>query len=60
MPKNKKIKKSKKTKKAKKVKLSKKTKLPLKVDDKKNNSPGPDEKPEIKKIKKTAHGKTYL
>ena len=55
MPKNKKIKKSKKTKKAKKakkVRLSKKTKLPLKVDDKKNNSPGPDEKPEIKKIKK--------
>ncbi len=51
MPKKKKVKKTKKVKKIKKVK-SLKVKTPLKIADKKNNIPGPDEKPEIKKIKK--------
>ena len=49
MPKKKKVKK---VKKAKKVKLLNKVKLPLKSSDKKSSTPGPDEKPEIKKIKK--------
>ena len=49
MPKKKKVKKVKKTKKA---KLLNKVKSPLKSLDKKNAIPGPDEKPEIKKIKK--------
>ena len=49
MPKKKKVKKVKKTKK---VKLLNKVKSPLKSSDKKNTIPGPDEKPEIKKIKK--------
>ena len=51
MPKKKKVKKSKKIKKVKKVKLQNKTKSNLKAVDKKT-IPGPDEKPEIKKIKK--------
>ena len=57
MPKKKKVKSSKKAKKIKTLKKSKilnKTKSSLKVLDKKNNIPGPDEKPEIKKIKKQA------
>ena len=49
MPKKKKVKKVKKTKK---VKLLNKVKSPLKSSDKKSTIPGPDEKPEIKKIKK--------
>ena len=49
MPKKKK---TKKTKKVKKVKLSKKLKQAVKPIDKKSSIPGPDEKPEIKKIKK--------
>ena len=52
MPKKKKVKNTKKTKKVKKVKLSNKSKPVLKKLDKKNTIPGPDEKPEIKKIKK--------
>ena len=53
MPKKKKkVKKVKTVKKAKKVKLINKAKLQTKSIDKKNISPGPDEKPEIKKIKK--------
>ena len=48
MPKKKKVKKTKKTKKVKLVK----TKKPTKSLDKKNTIPGPEEKPEIKKIKK--------
>ena len=52
MPKSKKVKKVKKVKKTLKSKLPKKVKRSLKPLDKKNNSPGPDEKPEIKKIKK--------
>ena len=52
MLKKKKVKKTKKTKKTKKVKSSNKAKAPVKVVDKKNNIPGPDDKPEIKKIKK--------
>ena len=49
MPKKKKVKK---VKKAKKAKLLNKVKSPLKSSDKKSTIPGPDEKPEIKKIKK--------
>ena len=49
MPKKKKVKK---TKKVKKVKLKNKIKPSLKVSEKKSTIPGPDEKPEIKKIKK--------
>ena len=49
MPKKKKAKKIKKTKK---VKSLNKKKLPLKPELKKNNIPGSDEKPEIKKVKK--------
>ena len=49
MPKKKK---SKKVKKVKKIKLVKKIRTPLKIADKKNTVTGPDEKPEIKKIKK--------
>ena len=55
MPKKKKIKKAKKVKKVKKVKKSnllKKSKLTSKLIEKKSSIPGPDEKPEIKKIKK--------
>ena len=57
MAKKKKAKKAKKTKKVKivkKVKDLKKLKVPVKSSDKKNTIPGPDEKPEIKKIKKQA------
>ena len=54
MPKKKKTKKSKKSKKLKKVKSPKKTNQALKLIDKKNTVPGPEEKPEIKKIKKQA------
>ena len=50
MPKKKK--KSKKVKKVKKVKLQSKIKPSAKTLDKKSLTPGPDEKPEIKKIKK--------
>ena len=49
MPKKKKVKKVKKTKK---VKVVKKLKTYAKLSDKKNNIPGAEEKPEIKKIKK--------
>ena len=52
MPKKKKVKKVKKVKKTKKLKLLNKVKSPLKSSDKKSTIPGPDEKPEIKKIKK--------
>ena len=52
MPKKKKTKKTKKVKKEKKTKLQNKLKPAAKVADKKNTSSGPDEKPEIKKIKK--------
>ena len=52
MPKKKKVKKVKKVKNTKKVKLLNKLKSPLKSSDKKSTIPGPDEKPEIKKIKK--------
>ena len=52
MPKKKKVKKVKKVKKTLKNKSPKKVKQSLKLLDKKNNIPGPDEKPEIKKIKK--------
>ena len=55
MPKKKKVKK---VKKAKKVKLLNKVKSPLKSSDKKSTIPGPDEKPEIKKIKKQPTEKT--
>jgi CarD family transcriptional regulator len=57
MPKKKKVKKIKKVKKVKKVKIAKiqnKLKSAVKSSDKKNSIPGPDEKPEIKKIKKQA------
>ena len=50
MPRKKKVKKVKKTKKAKSLNKIK----PLKSIDKKSTVPGPDEKPEIKKIKKQA------
>jgi CarD family transcriptional regulator len=53
MPKKKKVKKVKKSKKIKKNNLLKKTKS-VKGFEKKSNIPGPDEKPEIKKIKKQA------
>ena len=52
MPKKKKVKKIKKTKKVKKVKIKNSTKSLAKPIEKKNNIPGQDEKPEIKKIKK--------
>ena len=52
MPKKKKTKKVKKVKKVKKTRLPNKIKPSLKVADKKSSVPGPDEKPEIKKIKK--------
>ena len=57
MPKKKKVKKTKKVKKIKilkKTKDHKKLKSLVKLSEKKNTSPGPDEKPEIKKIKKQA------
>ena len=54
MPKKKKVKKTKKGKKAKIQKNTTKAKLPIKAVDKKSSVPGPDEKPEIKKIKKQA------
>jgi CarD family transcriptional regulator len=50
----KKIKNTKKLKTAKKGSLKNKTKPQLKISDKKNTTPGADEKPEIKKIKKQA------
>ena len=55
MPKKKKTKKSKKVKKVKKIKNIKTKKTnnsSSKIIEKKNNIPGPDEKPEIKKVKK--------
>ena len=52
MPKKKKVKKSKKVKNVKKTKLLNKTKQSLKSADRKNTISGPEEKPEIKKIKK--------
>ena len=51
MPKKKKVKKNKKVK-AKKLKDTKKIKSATKLSEKKSTIPGPDEKPEIKKIKK--------
>ena len=48
----KKVKKAKKVKKVKKAKLLNLKKASLKIADKKSTIPGPDEKPEIKKIKK--------
>ena len=57
MPKKKKVKKTKKIKKLKtfkKTKNFKKVKPSIKLTEKKNTTPGPDEKPEIKKIKKQA------
>ncbi len=60
MPKKKKTKKVKKSKKSKKLKYLNKTKSSLKVVEKKNTIPGPDEKPEIKKIKKHIHYISYL
>ena len=54
MPKKKKAKKIKKLNKLKKNKFQKKIKLAPKIADKKSSTPGPDEKPEIKKIKKQA------
>ena len=57
MPKKKKVKKTKKIKKlktSKKLKILKKVKTSIKLTEKKNTTPGPDEKPEIKKIKKQA------
>ena len=48
MPKKKKVKKVKKVKKS---KLPNKIKVSLKTSDKKSSVPGPDEKPEIKKLK---------
>ena len=51
MPKKKKVKKVKKAKKVKKGKITSKTKPSL-IIEKKSSVPGPDEKPEIKKIKK--------
>tara|TARA_B110000211_G_C13815308_1_gene436757 strand:+ start:48 stop:719 length:672 start_codon:yes stop_codon:yes gene_type:complete len=53
MPKKKKVKKNKKVK-AKKLKDTKKIKSATKLSEKKGTIPGPDEKPEIKKIKKQA------
>jgi CarD family transcriptional regulator len=52
IPKN--IKNAKKLKTTKKGNLKSKTKTQLKISDKKNTTPGADEKPEIKKIKKQA------
>ena len=55
MPKKKKVKKVKKVKKLKKIKkvnIKNSTKSAAKTTEKKNNIPGQDEKPEIKKIKK--------
>ena len=54
MPKKKKVKKLKKIKTTKKAKVLNKLKTQTKSLDKKNNIPGADEKPEIKKIKKQA------
>ena len=57
MPKKKKVKKTKKIKKfktSKKTRDLKKVKKPIKLTEKKITTPGPDEKPEIKKIKKQA------
>ena len=52
MPKKKKVKKTKKAKKVKKVKIKNSDKSVAKPVERKNNIPGQDEKPEIKKIKK--------
>ena len=52
MPKKKKVKKVKKAKKVKLQKISQKTRSSSKALERKNTIPGPDEKPEIKKIKK--------
>ena len=54
MPKKKKVKKTKKVKKVKPLKLKKQSKLKIEVASKKSTNLGPDEKPEIKKIKKQA------
>ena len=54
MPKKKKVKKTKKVKKVKPLKLKKQSKLKIEVANKKSTNLGPDEKPEIKKIKKQA------
>jgi len=54
MPKKKKVKKTKKVKKVKPLKLRKQSKQKIEVANKKSTNLGPDEKPEIKKIKKQA------
>ena len=54
MPKKKKVKKTKKVKKVKPLKLRKQSKLKIEIANKKSTNLGPDEKPEIKKIKKQA------
>ena len=54
MPKKKKVKKTKKVKKVKPLKLRKQKKTKIEVANKKSTNLGPDEKPEIKKIKKQA------
>ena len=54
MPKKKKVKKTKKVKKVKPLKLRKQSKPKIEVANKKSTNLGPDEKPEIKKIKKQA------
>ena len=54
MPKKKKVKKTKKIKKVKPLKLRKQSKPKIEVANKKSTNLGPDEKPEIKKIKKQA------
>ena len=57
MPKKKKVKKAKKVKK---VKLKNRIKQSLKPSERKNSIPGPDEKPEIKKIKKQPTEKKFI
>ena len=59
MPKKKKTKKSKKNKKSKKVKVKNTLKSSSKPIEKKSNIPGPDEKPEIKKIKNNLQKNVY-
>ena len=59
MPKKKKVKKVKKLKKIKKNNLLKKTKS-VKAFEKKSNIPGPDEKPEIKKLRNKQLKKEFI
>ena len=60
MPKKKKIKKIKKPKNLKKSKSKIKSKSILKTNEKKTSISGPDEKPEIKKIKNNLQKKEYI